>query len=445
MYCITEWIQTALVPDEYVHTCLPLMMPAYQRVERAVTGRNYETADAHFALPYDDKMIARIHEYANYYRQQKPALLVCLGIGGSHAGMYAVYQALIASGVLRTTEPTIPVHFIESLDPFQLQKSLDLMRQVAGAGGKILLIIITKSGTTTETLINAQLFITLMRTYFPDSYHTWCVCITDEGSPLESAAYQLGIRVLTIPPVVGGRYSIFSAAGLFPLACMGIAIDELCRGARAVYPSLIDPSLLHNPAAFNALALVYHYARGYVVHDTFVWSPVLDGLGRWYRQLLAESLGKHQTDNVQEVSGLLPTVTIGTTDLHSMYQLYLGGPRRTYTSFVAVRMHESAELNISSVSELQYGAGAGYAGMTVPQVLDAIMQGVMVTYQRHALPYVTYQFQALSAYELGKFMTIKMAEVVYVGHMWHVNPYDQPHVELYKKETRALLQKRMSQ
>nr|MBA3955004.1 hypothetical protein [Candidatus Dependentiae bacterium] len=293
---------------------------------------------------------------------------------------------------------------------------------------------VTKSGNTTETLVNGAFFIELLKKYKPHKYQEYMVVITDYDSPLYTIAQQERYNLLEIPKLVGGRYSVFSAVGLFPLALVGIPIQELMAGARVILDAYFSGS---SDAAVSAALIYTHFKSGKNIHDTFLFSPHLYMLGNWYRQLVGESLGKKLSlEDVLVETGMTPTVSIGTTDLHSVAQLYLGGPRDKFTSFVQVAFEPQVytvpnEAITTPVSSL--------VGKTVATIKKAIFEGVEQAYASEHRPFVTITLPERSAYSLGQYMMFKICETISIGHLLGINAFDQPAVELYKEKTRKIL------
>ena len=228
--------------------------------------------------------------------------------------------------------------------------------------------------------------------------------------------------------------------GLFPLCALGLDIDALHQGAEDIRAHCLLGDLSHNPAAQSAAVMAHHYQNSKIINDTFVFNSELESLGKWYRQLLGESIGKeYDIDGNQVFVGITPTVSVGSTDLHSVGQLYLGGPKNKLTTFV-------------------YSTKSG-AGFTVPtsrtfpsvvemvndkttnDVMTAILEGVKIAYNKQVVPFMSVEFDDITPYELGAFMQFKMIEMMYLGKLLNVNPFDQPNVESYKLETKQILEK----
>ena len=322
------------------------------------------------------------------------------------------------------------IYFADTIDPDYITSILQLCEKQLEQNKNIVVVVVSKSGTTTETIINAQLFIELLKKYNNDSYHDYVVTITDENSSLWNLSQECAIACLPIPKDLGGRFSVLSAVGLFPLALVGIDIDQLCQGARDMFEwcTKADES---NPAARSALFLFEQYNQGKPIHDTFLFAHALEGVGKWYRQLMAESIGKNK--NV----GITPTVSIGTVDLHSVAQLYLAGPNDKITTFITIKQwaHDLTIPQDPNVEKLVPHVG----GKSMAHVLSTIVHGVQKAYVQQNRPFATIELPALNAYYIGQLLQLKMAEIIYLASLFEVNPFDQPQVELYKKETRKIL------
>lgn len=388
----------------------------------------YCDSESFMHLPFDSDYQNRILKCVNEKQQLKPRALFVIGIGGSNLGTIAVHEALHGSMYNDMDSPLL-FYCADTLDPDKNHYLLDKMKSLLKNGYEVLLTIITKSGTTTETTVNGSLFIDCLQHFRPDTYQKYLVIITDKGSVLEDYADKVGASVLFIPQKVGGRYSVFTAVGLFPLAFLGIDIQELCRGAADMKESclVLDDE---NYALQSALWLFDKYERGVRVHDTFIFDAAYESMGKWYRQLMAESLGKKENDTGDFVeAGILPTVSMGTVDLHSMAQLYLGGPRMSCTTFLAVKSRFDQKVPSGFITS------AG--GSSTRDLQSYILQGVQAAYAHENRPFVSLEIEK-TAYDCGQFLQFKMMEIMYLASLIQVNAFDQPQVELYKKEVRKL-------
>jgi len=261
------------------------------------------------------------------------------------------------------------------------------------------------------------------------------VAITDEGSKLWEAAGVHDMARLAIPSPVGGRYSVLSAVGLFPLLSVGIDIQRLRQGASRLLDQCFTA---RNIAASSAAILATQLERGAVINDNFFFHPELESAGKWYRQLMGESVGKEKSLDGEIVhTGITPTVSLGSTDLHSVGQLYLGGPKDKLTTFVSAGKPEGVAV---PAQRLLPELTPMINGKTAADVMAAILEGVKIAYQKAGLPYMEVSLDAIDEESLGAFLQFKMLEMMYLGKLLNVNSFDQPSVEDYKIETKRLLE-----
>ncbi len=361
------------------------------------------------------KKIARIHGNVKY--------IFVIGIGGSNLGAKAIYDALL--GYHDPYEPTRApkMLFADTTDPKIIDTQITFLKKQKLED--VLFVVISKSGGTTETVVNAEI---LLRVHHPKNR---VVVITDQDSPLWQEAQKNKFTLLAIPPSLGGRFSVLSAVGLLPLAVAGIDITELQRGALEMNKlcTLTDPA--KNPALTFASILYAHYKAGKPTNVLFLFHSELASLGAWYRQLVAESLGKNS-------QGFMPDVAIGSTDLHSLGQLYFDGPRDKVTTFI----YSGEILGAPRVpNKTIFGAlSRSLTGKSVAEIMDAILTGTKIAYTKQGLPFMEIELPHLDAKNLGSFMQFKMMETIFLAKLMNVNAFDQPAVELYKEETRRILQ-----
>ena len=398
--------------------------------------QQYATPYASINLVDDEYNLATIETLVVKKQALQPTVLIVIGIGGSCLGAKAVDQAL--RGSFAHLNNGLRVYYAQTVDADYTAGLIHIMEQEFQKGNCVLLNVVTKSGTTTETIANFQVLLAVLQQQFPTTYQDYVVVTTDKDSVLYSIAQQERFAVLEIPKQVGGRFSVFSAVGLFPLMMLSVDTTALLQGAADMLQQCLQTDLHTNPAALSALINFMHYRNGYALHDLFLFSVDLEGLGQWNRQLLAESLGKeHDSNGKQIFTGITPTVSIGTADLHSVAQLYLGGPRDKFTTFITVEnnQHESIVPLLprfqNQFSHLQQKSFA--------TLMHATVEGTKKAYQNNQLPFCSLIFPQKNAYYLGQFMQMKLVETIYLAHLMQVNPFDQPHVELYKQETHKLL------
>jgi glucose-6-phosphate isomerase len=381
------------------------------------------------ALPSDASVLSEVTSMVEKKKTDRLKYVYVIGIGGSNLGAMAVYDAL-----LKNTHGARLI-FADTVSPALLHDILKTSEAISHSE-EILINVISKSGGTTETVANFEIMYQHFQKKFPD-INARTVATTGENSKLWNKAHELSIDCLKIPEKIGGRYSVFSAVGLFPLMLIECDIGAFREGAQEILNSCLE-SNLSNPALVSAIILHEQYKNGYVINDNFFFNPELESLGKWYRQLMAESIGKEYDTHGNKVNiGITPTVSIGSTDLHSMVQLYLGGPRNKVTTFVYSSQHD-LDITIPEHMVLDDIVG-GLAGKNVADVMDAIYMGVKSAYAKKGLPFTEIDLPEISEHTLGQYMQMKMIEMIVLGSLLKVDPFDQPNVEDYKKETQEIL------
>lgn len=397
----------------------------------------YESEFASIKVPSDQEMIAKVEATIAEKKALHPTMLIVIGIGGSNLGAKAVHEALFGT-YYNAQDPDIKVYWADTVDSDYILDITLLFEQELQKGHAVILNVVSKSGKTVETIANFEIFLSLLKRYRPDDYRDYVVVITDEGSVLWQLAMHENFACLAIPRYVGGRYSVFSSVGLFSLGLLGVDIKALLDGARVSLSFCLDRDFFKNPAALSASMIYAHYQHDITIHDHFIFSVDLGALGMWYRQLMAESIGKRYDRKGREVRiSLMPTVSIGSTDLHSMIQLYLGGACNRFTAFISLEKNKS-QLMLPIFKEYEKCV-AQIQGKPLSLIMHAILYGVQAAYKNDGLPFYTVIVPEKSAFWVGQFLQWKMIEIMYLGYLLNINPFDQPQVELYKKETRKIL------
>jgi glucose-6-phosphate isomerase len=430
---ITTSLHPGVLPPQtittYQHTCEPIVRALTK--ERART-----TASPYVFLRIADDVASTLSTLRSKIQQlgnTRPIdIVMVIGIGGSSLGTQAIYAALRH----HLPEDAPQLWCADTVDPITTHQLLTNVEHALRNQKNIVLVVISKSGTTLETCANASLYINVVRAHVTDSKHH-IIVITDQGSPLAQYATQENLIHALIPQELGGRFSVFSAVGLVPLMLVGIDVERLLQGAYQATQALENsPETISEQVAVLAAA----YDAGFVIHDTFVSAPHVLAYGAWYRQLLAESLGKcDRTSNPPRRIGMTPTVSCIASDLHSMAQLYLAGPQRTITTFVDISCTAIPNIIIphNQLSDMVQHLG----NQSVEHIHHALRTGIYTAYQEAQLPYFYVTSTSCTAETLGFLMQQQMIIVTMLGHVWHINPFDQPQVEDYKKWTRAALNK----
>jgi glucose-6-phosphate isomerase len=427
----------AMIPQQRIFETAERLRPEIRRMTNAIS-EGCEGDLASLCLVDDRLMLGKVRQAIGENLQLKPVYLVVVGIGGSNLGTIAVQEAVLGKLYNQLTAAT-KVLYADTVDSDGINNIITLVKPVLEKGGNIALNVISKSGTTTETIANAQVLIDLLRRHKKD-YKNCITVASDKDSELWNIAVKEGFNVLDIPEKVGGRYSVFSPTGLFPLGLLGINIERLLDGARSMRDTCINMNVEENPAAISAALQYLHYMSGKNISDLFLFANDLESLGKWCRQLMAESLGKEFNKKGETVNiGITPIISIGSTDLHSMTQLYLGGPYDKLTTFLSVE-NSNSHINVPKLKRYSILVN-GIQGKSLESIMGAIMEGTKTAFRKGKRPFMEIKLPCKSEYPIGQFLQFKMIETIYLGFLLGVNPFDQPNVESYKEETRKILQK----
>lgn len=408
-----------------------------KHLRSAIANGNYAEYESSILLPSDRQLLQAVQKLTNKKVDSELRYHIVVGIGGSNLGTKAVYDALHGFADVLEPQRSPKLLFAETTDPTWLAKASALLDTIENPE-QVLVSVISKSGGTTETMANFEIIMQVLNQKFPNATDR-VVAITDEGSPLWQQAGEKMIDRLAIPKPVGGRYSVLSAVGLFPLATVGMDIASLCEGAAAMRDNCLTENG-NNIAAHSAALLATQKQAGKAINDNFFFHIELESLGKWYRQLMGESVGKAQSLNDEEVNtGITPTVSLGSTDLHSVGQLYLGGPKDKFTTFVYT--DHTTDISVPEDDRVFPELSPMIAGKSAREILKAILDGVKIAYQKADLPYIEVILDDISERSLGEYLQFKMLEMMYLGQFLNVNAFDQPSVESYKLETKKILEK----
>ncbi len=414
--------QTSKIKDLELNKALLKLEPYRSKLVQVAKEKTYEHLEGSLNLSFDTALLAQVNKSAKKFKTKKLKLIVVIGIGGSNLGSKAIYNAMKDQG-----DKIIPILFLDTVSETKL---LTISKQLLDLKNKseFLIITISKSGGTTEVIANTESLVSQLHKKFKNILDR-LVVITGEGSKFWNLAKEKNIETLSVPANVGGRYSVFSSAGLFPLAVSGFNLNNLLLGSRnATKDSLAKKS----PATISSALTFLNNKKGFTIHNSFFFAPELDGLGKWERQLLAESLGKNKK------SGISPMSMIGSTDLHSVAQLLFGGPEDKFTNVITVKRTSK----ISVPKKLIFtNLVENIENKPIESIMTAIAIGTKKSLRKNNLPFVSMEFDGLNEKELGYYMQFKMIETMFLAELMNVNAFDQPAVESYKEETRKLLSK----
>ena len=349
-------------------------------------------------LPKDEelKAYAKVAERLRETSSQ----LVIVGIGGSSRGARAINQSIGLDGN--------KLKFIDNVDPALLSKVLRELRWETSA-----FLFISKSGKTLET-------VTALNAILPElqrrglSLKEKCAFISDEGSPFEELAREVGAPFTPIPKRVGGRFSIFTAVGLIPSLFAGFNVKELLEGAERV---IKEPFKAVN----LALAKYWAYKKGKRVAVIMPYSSFMGQFTEWYVQLWAESIGK-------DGKGQTPLKAEGTSSQHAILQLFMDGPDDKVFQIISIK-NSPEDITLPREAKILPFIG----GKRVSQVMEAELKGTIHALKRRGRPLILLELSRLNEREMGELFMNYMVATVVMGKLLGVNPYGQPAVEIGKK------------
>jgi len=388
-------------------------------------------------LGYNEETLWYVKEYASIVRGRFDNVLI-LGIGGSVLGGIAITEALLKpywnllTPEQRNNYPRI--FFLDNIDPDTMNGLLDVLDL-----SKTLVNVITKSGSTAETMSQFMILKDRLENELGDDYRKNIVATTDKYTGvLRQIAEQEGYKTFVVPDDVGGRFSVFSAVGLLPLALVGIDIDEITNGIKDMDLALKNTDIHQNIAAQNALI---HYLMdtklGVNISVMMPYSNRLKFVSDWYAQLWAESLGKDSDNDGNHVHiGQTPVKALGVTDQHSQIQLYNEGPYDKIINFIRVKEFDSV-LEIPKIFEY---TGIGYlGGKTVNDLMNAEADSTRVSLSDYARPTVTITLPRVDGYSIAQLLYMFEVQTAIAGALYNINAFNQPGVEQAKNYTYALM------
>jgi len=352
--------------------------------------------------------VSEIKEFAKDVKQSN---VVVIGIGGSTLGTYAIYKFLKHS-----KELSKKLYFLETTDPIDIQSKLDGVDL-----NDTLFIVISKSGTTVETI---SIFKYIHSLVSIDKDNT--IVVTEFDSKLNAYAKVHNMKSFEIPKNVGGRFSVFSAVGLLPLAIVGIDIDEIIRGIKASHDAFFEKRNVYKNIIKKARFFV-EYKNSFNINVVFSYSSRLEGFNKWYIQLWGESLGKVDINNTRQ--GLTPVGIIGPIDQHSFLQLIVEGRRDKTVTVIKVDDFDNdlkiPAIELEGLEELNYLNAREFSSLINKQA-DATIESInrlndipcdVITIDgvnEAAIASLMYEYELLTSV-CAKFM--------------YINAYDQPGVE----------------
>ncbi|MBR2340617.1 MAG: glucose-6-phosphate isomerase [Clostridia bacterium] len=380
-------------------------------------------------VDYDKDEFARIKAAAERIKKSCD-ILVVIGIGGSYLGARAAIEFVKSPLYNNLKKDTPDIYFAgNNISSTALTELLSICESK-----DVCVNVISKSGTTTEPAIAFRVFRNLLiEKYGEEGARSRIFATTDKAKgTLKSFADANGYETFVVPDDVGGRYSVLTAVGLLPIACAGIDIDAMMKGASEAKKDYSAADLDKNDAIKYAAIRNILYRKGKATEILVGYEPYMLMLNEWWKQLYGESEGK---DN----KGIFPASVVFSTDLHSLGQYVQDGQRNLFETVISVENNGASfeiphdDANVDGLNFL--------AGKELDYVNKTAMLGTLFAHTDGSVPNIVLELEDRSAYTFGYLVYFFELACAVSGYMLNVNPFNQPGVEAYKKNMFALLGK----
>jgi glucose-6-phosphate isomerase len=375
---------------------------------------------------YDKEEFARIIKTAERVRDKAEVLIVC-GIGGSYLGARAAIEMINGLYPEGKTEVIYIGNTFSSTYVSQVMKHIQ--------DKSVVLNVISKSGTTTETALAFRVLREFMeKKYGKEEAKTRIIATTDKArGALKTLADQEGYETFVIPDDIGGRYSVITPVGLVPMAIVGIDIAKVMAGLHDAYNELNTADLNKNPAYQYAVTRRIMQKQGYNVEMFVTYEPQMQMLAEWWKQLLGESEGK-------DGKGILPDSACFSTDLHSLGQFIQQGKKVLYETVLEVEKPTEdlhVEADEANLDNMNYLTGKSYDWVNKMAEKGTIEAHV----EAGNVPNLLITIPDMKEYSFGYLCYFFFLATAMTCYMIDINPFNQPGVEIYKKNMFRLLGK----
>ena len=374
---------------------------------------------------YDKEEFQRIIDLKNRMKSKYDTVLVC-GIGGSYLGARAALE------MVKGLYPNDGIEVIFIGNTFSSSYIAQVLEHIKNK--EVVLNVISKSGTTTETSISFRIFKQFMEEKYGSDAKNRIYATTDKArGTLKNLADKMGYETFVIPDDIGGRYSVFTAVGLLPLALAGVDIESLMKGSLDAYNELNTSDLKSNPAYQYAVARRILNKKGYTAEMFVTYHLQLTMIAEWWKQLFGESEGK-------DGKGLLPTSACFSTDLHSLGQFIQEGTKVEYETVLYV---DDMGLDLTFPNDKDNLDNMNYiSGKKISWVCEKAFEGTLDAHSNEGNnPNIVIHLKDNSAYSFGYMIYFFFIACGMSCYLLDINPFNQPGVEVYKKKMFKLLGK----
>jgi glucose-6-phosphate isomerase len=349
-----------------------------------------KTLSVRYKYSYSKKIVSKFKKYQT---------ITLIGMGGSILGSQAIYD-FIKHKIKKK------VFFVNNLDSSFFRK-----KRV----NKNLNLIISKSGNTLETITNSNI---LIKKYDKNIF------ITEKtNNYLSNLGKKLRAEIIEHKNYIGGRYSVLSEVGMLPAELMGLNEKKFKQ-----FDNLIKNKFFLNNLISNVESTLHFLKNGKFTSVILNYDEQSESIFKWYQQLVAESLGKKS-------KGILPVISSMPKDNHSLMQFYLDGPKKSFYTFFYVHGN-----NLTKINSNQLLATANYLkNKDVQKIIYSQKLATENVFKRKKIPFRSFEIVNRDEKSLGELFSFFIMETILLGRALNVNPFDQPSVELIKKETKKIL------
>ncbi len=375
---------------------------------------------------YDVEEFARIKKSAQYVRDNCEVFVVC-GIGGSYLGARAAIE--MVNGLYGKKDVEV-IFFGNTFSSTYISQVMNYIKDK-----EVCVNVISKSGTTTETALAFRLLKQFMEEKYGKEEASKRILATTDKSKgtLHDIAKKEGYETFVIPSDIGGRFSVITPVGLLPIAAAGIDIDALMSGVKQACEDMATSNLDENPAYQYAVArrILQNQGKDAEMFVTYDLSTVM--LAEWWKQLFGESEGKDE-------KGILPCSACFSTDLHSVGQFVQDGKKVLFETLV---LFENPMEDVVFPMDEANADGMNYlAGKSIDWVNKMAMQGTLEAHEIEGnVPNLMITAPDMSAKTFGYLCYFFFRACAMTCYMIDINPFNQPGVEVYKKNMFRLLGK----
>lgn len=378
-----------------------------------------------WANNYDKEEFSRIKEVAAKVRENTEVFVVC-GIGGSYLGARAAIEMM--NGLYGDNKPEI-IYMGNTFSSTYISQVMNYIKDK-----EVTVNVISKSGTTTETSLAFRILKQFMEEKYGEDAKNRIIATTDKArGTLKALADKEGYETFVIPDDIGGRFSVITPVGLFPIAVAGIDIDALMKGLHDGMGEYGDADLEKNAAYRYAVARRILQNQGYDVELLVNYEPQMQMVAEWWKQLFGESEGK-------DGKGILPDSVCFSTDLHSLGQFVQEGKKVLFETNLYV---EKPMIDLTFPNDEANEDGMNYlAGKSVDWANKMAAKGTLQAHEETGgVPNILLTMPGMTSYDFGNMCMFFFKAIAMTTLMNDSNPFNQPGVEVYKKNMFKLLGK----